>query len=301
MSESKTIKVSPDLIMGKKSGSKRQTIIPSKVHENLNQLKKKLLDKLQETRKTEDKINIGVQPQDIKEEKSNSILKEKNTSNDLFQQDMYSLGIIKDKYEQKHDFVFIRDPFISDQNGLAIILRAGEPQRRIENRLVKRCLEHLELEIVEMPDKAGMRADGGEFYFCKKDNVLFSGLKRNTNRGVEFVAERLNVNELVILEGEGFHLDTFFTPVLNKGGSICSVVACNALMTTESKNALYKFADNLCYLTDVKGYTKNEDNPEWVLKVVETVESKPIKKYSEQGSIKINCDSPVWKNKPRCN
>ena len=150
-----------------------------------------------------------------------------------------------DQYEQKHDFVFIRDPFISDQNGLAIILRAGEPQRRIENRLVKRYLEHLELEIVEMPDKAGMRADGGEFYFCKKNNLLFSGLKRNTNRGVEFVAERLNINELVILEGEGFHLDTFFTPVLNKSGFICSVVACTALMTTESKNALYKFADNL--------------------------------------------------------
>ena len=102
MSESKTIKVSPDLIMGKKSGSKRQTIIPSKVHENLNQLKKKLLDKLHETRKTEDKINIGVQPQDIKEEKNNSILEEKNTSNDLFQQDMYSLENIKNKYEQKH-------------------------------------------------------------------------------------------------------------------------------------------------------------------------------------------------------
>ena len=150
-----------------------------------------------------------------------------------------------DQYERKHDFVFIRDPFISDQSGLAIILRAGEPQRRIENKLVKRCLEHLELEIVEMPDKAGMRADGGEFYFCKKNNVLFSGLKRNTNRGVDFVAERLNVNQLVILEGEGFHLDTFFTPVLNKSGCICSVVACTALMTTESKNALYKFADNL--------------------------------------------------------
>ena len=150
-----------------------------------------------------------------------------------------------DQYEQKHDFVFIRDPFISDQNGLAIILRAGEPQRRIENRLIKRYLEHLEVEIVEMPDKAGMRADGGEFYFCKKNNLLFSGLKRNTNRGVEFVAERLNINELVILEGEGFHLDTFFTPVLNKSGFICSVVACTALMTTESKNSLYKFADNL--------------------------------------------------------
>ena len=85
----------------------------------------------------------------------------------------------------------------------------------------------------------------GNFIFAKKNNVLFSGLKRNTSRGVEFVAERLNVNQLVILEGEGFHLDTFFTPVLNKSGCICSVVACTALMKTESKNALYKFADNL--------------------------------------------------------
>ena len=150
-----------------------------------------------------------------------------------------------DQQEPKHDFVFIRDPFISDQNGLAIILRAGEPQRRIENRLVKRFLENLELKIVEMPDKSGMRADGGEFYFCKKNRVLFSGLKRNTSIGVEFVAERLNVNELVILEGEGFHLDTFFTPVLNKSGCICSLVACTSVMTPESKNALFKFADNL--------------------------------------------------------
>ena len=83
------------------------------------------------------------------------------------------------------------------------------------------------------------------FISAKKNSVLFSGLKRNTSIGVEFVAERLNVNELVILEGEGFHLDTFFTPVLNKSGCICSVVACTSVMTTDSKHSLYKFADNL--------------------------------------------------------
>ena len=83
-----------------------------------------------------------------------------------------------------------------------------------------------------MPDKAGMRADGGEFYFCKKNSVLFSGLKRNTRIGVEFVAETLNVDELVILEGEGFHLDTFFTPVLNESGCICSVIACTSFINS---------------------------------------------------------------------
>ena len=63
----------------------------------------------------------------------------------------------------------------------------------------------------------------------------------------------------------------------------------------------YRLADNLCYLTGVEGYTKNDFPPDWALKVIKTIESKPIKKYVTQGSVTINCDSPVWKNKPRCN
>ena len=63
----------------------------------------------------------------------------------------------------------------------------------------------------------------------------------------------------------------------------------------------YPLADNLCYLTGIEGYTPNENPPEWVNRVVKTIKSKPIKKYIQQGSVKINCDSPVWKNKPRCN
>ena len=63
----------------------------------------------------------------------------------------------------------------------------------------------------------------------------------------------------------------------------------------------YPLADNLCYLTGVEGYTKNEVQPEWATKVIKTIESKPIKKYVQQGAVSINCDSPVWKNKPRCN
>ena len=63
----------------------------------------------------------------------------------------------------------------------------------------------------------------------------------------------------------------------------------------------YVLADNLCYLTGVEGYTANENPSEWVKAVVKQIESKPFKKYIEQGSVKINCDSPVWKNKPRCN
>ena len=148
-----------------------------------------------------------------------------------------------DGNEPKHDFVFIRDPFISNQNGTIVILRAGEPQRRIENKVVKRCLEPLEMQMVEMPDQSSLRADGGEFYFCARESILFSGMQRNTIEGANFVADAMNVNEMVILEGKGYHLDTFFTPVINENGNISALVACTEVITNESKTKLYQFAD----------------------------------------------------------
>ena len=111
-----------------------------------------------------------------------------------------------------HDFIFIRDPFISNQDGKVIILRAGEPARRTENKIVKKILEQLQVNISEVPNKSGWKADGGEFFYCANNKVLFSGLQRNTQKGVDFVAEELNVDEVVLLKGKGFHLDTFFTP-----------------------------------------------------------------------------------------
>ena len=148
-----------------------------------------------------------------------------------------------DSVNPSHDFVFIRDPYISNQNGKVIILRAGEPKRRIENKIVITLLEQLNVKICEMPDKSGWRADGGEFFYCAKDKILFSGLQRNSQKGVDFVAEELNVDKVVLLKGTGFHLDTFFTPVLNKDGYIAALIICKKALEPISKKVLYQFAD----------------------------------------------------------
>ena len=142
-----------------------------------------------------------------------------------------------------HDFIFIRDPFISNQDGKVIILRAGEPARRTENEIVKKILEQLQVKISEMPNKSGWQADGGEFFYCANNKVLFSGLQRNTQKGVDFVAEELNVNEVVLLKGEGFHLDTFFTPALNKDGHIVALIICEKILDPQSKKSLFHYAD----------------------------------------------------------
>ena len=148
-----------------------------------------------------------------------------------------------DSVNPNHDFVFIRDPYISNQNGKVVILRAGEPKRRIENKVIISLLEQLHVKICEMPDRPGWRADGGEFFYCAKNKILFSGLKRNSQKGVDFVAEELDVDKVVLLKGTGFHLDTFFTPVLNKDGYIAAFIICKKALEPLSKKVLYRFAD----------------------------------------------------------
>ena len=148
-----------------------------------------------------------------------------------------------DQKEPGHDFIFIRDPFISNQKGKIVILRSGEPLRRRENDIVKNILEEMGYVTTSIPDKKGIRADGGEFYFCREGDYLFSGIQRNTRKGIESTAEALEAKKLLILDGLGYHLDTFFTPVLNKNGTLAALIVCSKILSIQSKKDLIYFSE----------------------------------------------------------
>ena len=86
-----------------------------------------------------------------------------------------------------------------------------------------------------IPNKPGIRADGGEFYFCSKGDILFAGIQRNTHKGILAVASLLNVKKLLILDGLGYHLDTFFAPAYNERGNLVAVIVCTDLLSNKSK------------------------------------------------------------------
>ena len=60
----------------------------------------------------------------------------------------------------------------------------------------------------------------------------------------------------------------------------------------------YDLANYFCFATGAEGYTRELEEPEWVSKIIGNIEMKKIMKKKKLGN--INCDSPVWKNKPRC-
>ena len=143
-----------------------------------------------------------------------------------------------------HDYVFIRDTFISDLNGNALLLKFSQKNRNAESQIISGYLEKLDFNIKELPNKKNMFAEGGEFYYCPKENLLFSGVTRNSISGAEEVASFLKVNELIIVETKAFHLDTVFTTVFDHDGSLCAVIVCKKLISKNSMKRLDEFASS---------------------------------------------------------
>ncbi len=87
---------------------------------------------------------------------------------------------------------------------------------------------------------------------------------------------------------------TFKQTITVKGRSL---LAFGTTSKIEPNHIGYILADNLCYLTGVEGYTPNPNPPEWVVRTVKTIKSKPINK-SKTGN--IDCNSSVYRNRPQC-
>ena len=141
-----------------------------------------------------------------------------------------------------HDFVFIRDAFISDLNKNVLLLKFSQKNRDAESKIISDYLEKLDYNITELPNRKNMFAEGGEFYFCRNDKILFSGIKRNSIEGAEEVASFLNVNELILIKTEAFHLDTVFTTIINHHGKLCAVIVCKDLISKDSFDLLNQFS-----------------------------------------------------------
>ena len=138
----------------------------------------------------------------------------------------------------KQDFVFVRDLYVSNQRGDVVIAKFREKKRQDEEKIIEEWLMDQDVKIHTLPHDDNHFIEGGEFYFCSNENILFAGESRNSRKGNEKTAELLDVEDLVILRSNSFHLDTLFTPVFNLDNELCLLIACTALLEKESVDQL---------------------------------------------------------------
>ena len=178
----------------------------------------------------------------------------------------------QNRKQRQHDFVFVRDLFVSNQNGTCIISKFKEKARQVEADIMQIMLDSMGYKTIRIPGESTATAEGGEFYYCPQDRVLFSGACRNNVKGAEWVAQEFNVDELVLMKSNAFHIDTLFTPVINLENTLVAVIACTSLMEKDSVENLKLFA-------------KRKD-----IELVEVPPEDAIGTENELGEFAVNCE-----------
>ena len=116
---------------------------------------------------------------------------------------------------EKFDFIFMRDHFLCNTSKKIVMCNMRLEERFDEGKFVVDKLKQLGYTISYLPNQDCL-AEGGEFFYLPKENILLAGICRNNIQGAESMAELMDVNKLHLLPSEGYHLDTAICPIFNK-------------------------------------------------------------------------------------
>ena len=160
--------------------------------------------------------------------------------------------------EEKFDFIFMRDHFLCNTDKKIVMCNMRLEERLNEGNFVVETMEKSGYIVSYLPNQDCL-AEGGEFFYLPKENILLAGLCRNNLKGAESMAALMGVDQLHIIESSGYHLDTAICPIFNNEYD-CIGINC-AKEVFDDKN--YKVLRNLCSkygweLIDIENYNQKQ-------------------------------------------
>ena len=160
--------------------------------------------------------------------------------------------------EEKFDFIFMRDHFLCNTDKKIVMCNMRLEERLNEGNFVVETMEKSGYMVSYLPNQDCL-AEGGEFFYLPKENILLAGLCRNNLKGAESMAGLMGVDQLHIIESSGYHLDTAISPIFNNEYD-CIGINC-AKEVFDDKN--YKVLRNLCSkygweLIDIENYNQKQ-------------------------------------------
>ena len=160
--------------------------------------------------------------------------------------------------EEKFDFIFMRDHFLCNTDKNIVMCNMRLEERLNEGNFVVETMEKSGYMVSYLPNQDCL-AEGGEFFYLPKENILLAGLCRNNLKGAESMAALMGVDQLHIIESSGYHLDTAICPIFNNEYD-CIGINC-AKEVFDDKN--YKVLKNLCSkhgweLIDIENYNQKQ-------------------------------------------
>ena len=142
---------------------------------------------------------------------------------------------------EKFDFIFMRDHFLCNKNKKIVMCNMRLEERLDEGKFVIEKMQQSGYKVNYLPTQDCL-AEGGEFFYLPKENILLAGLCRNNLKGTESMAELMEVDQLHIIQSDGYHLDTAICPIFNDKYD-CIGINC-AREVFDNKN--YNILRNIC-------------------------------------------------------
>ncbi len=138
-----------------------------------------------------------------------------------------------------HDAVFIRDGGLIFR-GIWIKSRFSVKDRIYEGEFHTKLIEaKLNKTVVTLPTEAFL--EGGDISYLEtcQGSYYFGGLSRSNKVGHDFVRGIIRPDQYILIESEGYHLDTVFTPVVNADNCLVAVIVTADKLSQDSMKALH--------------------------------------------------------------
>ena len=159
---------------------------------------------------------------------------------------------------EKFDFIFMRDHFLCNTSKKIVMCNMRLEERFDEGKFVVDKLKQLGYTISYLPNQDCL-AEGGEFFYLPKENILLAGICRNNIQGAESMAELMDVNKLHLLPSEGYHLDTAICPIFNKDYHCIGINCAKEVFDEKNYATLKELCSQYSWeLIDIENYSQKK-------------------------------------------
>lgn len=158
-----------------------------------------------------------------------------------------------------HDAMFIRD------SGLMVKDKWIKARFSVKDRVIESD-SHAEFiknkfkkKIIELPK--GAYLEFGEVFYLKtkEGSYYFGGLSRSNKKGHDFVRSILKPDNYCLIKSKGYHLDTVFSPVLDKNNKLIAFIIAKNMIDMNSIAKLKKFNTEIIYIDPIDSSGKGKE------------------------------------------
>ncbi len=137
-----------------------------------------------------------------------------------------------------HDAIFIRDAGLLFKN-FWIKANFSVEQRQVEAEVHAKVIsKKFGKEILNLPANCFLEFGDVFLLQTKKGSYYFGGLSRSSKRGHDFVKSVVKPDNYCLIQSEGYHLDTVFSPILSAENELVACLVTKKVLERKSLESL---------------------------------------------------------------